>query len=82
MIKHEPDAKELDFLHQLEKHENKWVAVDSQAVIGYGDTPEEALMEARGKGFKNPVLIFIEPVRQRNIFLLGLWKRRSASLSN
>ena len=62
--------------HVQPEHENKWVAVDSQAVIGYGDTPEEALMEARGKGFTSPALIFIEPVRQRNIFLLGLWKKK------
>ena len=35
MIKQEPDAKELAFLEELEKHVNKWVAI-----IDYGGDEE------------------------------------------
>jgi hypothetical protein len=47
MIKQEPDAKELAFLEELEKHVNKWVAIlaygsDEESIVAIGDSIREA----------------------------------------
>jgi len=34
-------------------------SVDDNTIVGVGDNPEKALREAEGKGFKNPILLYI-----------------------
>ncbi|HYA91593.1 MAG TPA: DUF5678 domain-containing protein [Thermodesulfobacteriota bacterium] len=34
-------------------------SVDDNTIVGVGDNPEKALREAEGKGFENPILLYI-----------------------
>lgn len=34
-------------------------SVEDNTIVGVGDDPERALMEAEEKGFKNPILLYI-----------------------
>ena len=66
MIKHKPDAKELDFLHELEKHVNKWVAIvgygsDEERVVATGDSIREARQNAESQGFKDTTFFKVPP---------------------
>ncbi|HEY0544383.1 MAG TPA: DUF5678 domain-containing protein [Pyrinomonadaceae bacterium] len=59
------EDKELVFLEQLRKYENKWVAIfesdDEEIVVGSGANAVEAQREAEAKGFKNTVLFWVKP---------------------
>jgi Family of unknown function (DUF5678) len=61
----ETDDKELAFLEELRKYENKWVAIleadDAEVVVGSGKDAIEATREAEEKGFKETVLFFVRP---------------------
>ena len=61
----ETDDKELAFLEELKKYENKWVAIfeadDTEVVVGSGKDAIEATREAEKKGFKDTVLFFVRP---------------------
>ena len=51
--------KEDKKITDLSNYDNKWVALSAQdttVVVGSGDTIEDALKEAEGKGEKKPVL--------------------------
>ena len=66
MIKHAPDAKELDFLHELEKHVNKWVAIvgygsDEERIVATGDSIREARQNAESQGFKDTTFFKVPP---------------------
>ena len=77
MIKHEPDAKELDFLHELEKHESKWVAIvdygsDEERVVATGDSIREARQSAESQGFKDTTFFKVPPSDKIFVPLLPL----------
>jgi hypothetical protein len=59
------DEKELAFLEELRKYENKWVAIfesgNAELVVGSGKDAIEATREAEKKGFKDTVLFFVRP---------------------
>jgi hypothetical protein len=59
------DEKELAFLEELRKYENKWVAIyesgETEVVVGSGKDAIEATREAEAKGFKETVLFFVRP---------------------
>ena len=66
MIKQEPDAKELDFLRELEKHVNKWVAItgygsDEESIVASGDSILEARQKAESQGFKDMTFFKVPP---------------------
>ena len=66
MIKQEPDAKELDFLKELEKHVNKWVAItgygsDEESIVASGDSILEARQKAESLGFKDTTFFKVPP---------------------
>lgn len=66
MIKHEPDAKELDFLKELEKYANKWVAIigygsDEESIVASGESILEARQKAESLGFKDTTFFKVPP---------------------
>ena len=64
------DEKELAFLRELEKHENRWVAfIESdggEKVVGSGNDAVEAMQEAERRGFADAVLMKV-PAFDRGI---------------
>jgi hypothetical protein len=66
VIKQEPDTKELDFLKELEKHENKWVAIvgyggNEERIVAAGDSILEARQQAESLGFKETTFFKVPP---------------------
>jgi len=66
VIKQGPDAKELNFLRELEKHVNKWVAItgygsDQESIVATGDSILEAREKAESKGFKDTTFFKVPP---------------------
>jgi hypothetical protein len=65
MIEETIDEKELAFLAELRKYENKWVAIleseEGEIVVGSGKDAVEATNEAEARGFKDAVLFFVRP---------------------
>ncbi len=66
MIEEEPDDKELAFIKELEKHENKWVAItgygsDQESIVATGDSILEARQKAESLGFKDPTFFKVPP---------------------
>jgi len=51
----------LKFLREAKP--NSWLAVseDGYDLLGQGDTPEEALEQAKKQGFEDPVLTMVPP---------------------
>jgi hypothetical protein len=77
VIKQEPDAKELDFLRELEKHVNKWVAItgygsDEERVVASGDSILEARQKAESQGFKDTTFFKVPPSDKIFVPLLPL----------
>lgn len=62
--------KALDMTPIIKKYSGYFVALsyDRKKVLGKGHTPEEALEEAKKKGFNDPMLIKI-PNENRNYLL-------------
>jgi hypothetical protein len=49
-------------LVSTDKFNGRYVAMKSfvnNTIVGVGDNPEEALKDAKAKGFKDPVLLYI-----------------------
>ena len=66
MIEQIPDAKELAFLKELEKHVNKWVAImhygsDEESIVASGDSIREARQNAESQGFKDMTFFKVPP---------------------
>ena len=66
MIKQEPDAKELDFLKELEKYVSKWVAItgygsDEESIVASGESILEARQKAESLGFKDTTFFKVPP---------------------
>jgi len=59
------EEKELAFLEELKKYENKWVAISEtegvEIVVGSGDDAVEATRAAEANGFPDAVLMKITP---------------------
>ncbi len=68
MIEEVLDEKEMDFLKELEKYENKWVAIiesdSAKIVVGSGNDAVEAMNEADAKGFGDAFLLKVQPFDQ------------------
>jgi hypothetical protein len=62
--------KAIDMTHIIKKFPGYFVALsyDRKKVLGKGHTPEEALQEAKRKGYKNPILTRI-PYENRSYLL-------------
>ena len=62
------EEKELAFLEELRKYEDKWVAIfesdDKEIVAGSGADAVEAKRDAESKGFKNTVLFWVKPAKK------------------
>ena len=77
MIEQKPDAKELAFLKELERHVNKWVAIvdygsDEESVVGAGDSIREARQNAESRGFKDTTFFKVPPSDKIFVPLLPL----------
>ena len=59
------EEKELAFLEELKKYENKWVAFiesgGAEIIVGSGDDALAAKQDAETKGFKDTVLYKVQP---------------------
>jgi hypothetical protein len=59
------EERELAFLEELKKYENKWVAVREsdgrEMVVGSGDDAVQAMREAEANGFGDAFLMHIDP---------------------
>lgn len=69
MIEQEIDQQELAFVHELQKHVDRWVAIlnyggENEAVVASGATIREARQEAETKGFDD-VFFFKVPSGER-----------------
>lgn len=57
-----------------DKYDGKYVAfigVEDNTIVGSGDTPEDALKEAKGKGFQTPFLFYIPDKNLIHIYYVG-----------
>lgn len=63
MIEQTLDEKEMAFLEELRKYENKWVAIyeseGAEMVVGSGADAVEATRAAEEKGFTDTVLLYV-----------------------
>jgi hypothetical protein len=55
------DAARLDFLRVAKPGSRLAISEDGYELWGRGDTPEEALEQARKKGHEDPVLTMVPP---------------------
>jgi hypothetical protein len=55
------EERELAFLEELKKYENKWVAIyerdAGEVIVGSGDDAVEAMRQAEASGFSDAVLM-------------------------
>ena len=62
------EEKEMAFLEELRKYENKWVAIlengDEEIVVGSGENAVEAKRDAEAKGFRDAVLFKVQSFRK------------------
>ena len=79
MIEQNPDAKELAFLKELEKHVNKWVAImnydsDEESIVASGDSIREARQNAESQGFKDMTFFKVPPTDKIFVSLVPMHK--------
>ena len=79
MIEQEPDAKELAFLKELEKHINRWVAIvdygsNEESIVATGDSIREARQNAESQGFKDTTFFRVPPTDKLFVPLVPLQK--------
>lgn len=72
-----PEANELAFLKELEKHINKWVAIigygsDDESIVASGDSIREARQKAESQGFKDTTFFKVPPSDKLFVPLLPL----------
>jgi hypothetical protein len=77
MMDQEPDAKELAFLQELEKHVNKWVAIigygsDEESIVAAGESVREARQNAESQGFKDTTFFKVPPTDRLFVPLVPL----------
>jgi len=56
---------------ELERYAGKWVAIVGEAVVGVGETAQEALEEARQKSAQTPLLLRV-PRKDEGVYVLVL----------
>jgi hypothetical protein len=66
MISQEPEARELVFLKELEKHIDEWVAIvdygnDEERIVAAGNSIREARKNAESQGFKDTTFFKVPP---------------------
>lgn len=70
------EEKELAFLGELRKYENKWVAIhettEGEVVVGSGEDAVEAMREAEDNGFPEAALMKVTPFDSGYIPTLGV----------
>ena len=76
-MEQEPDAKELAFLNELERHVHKWVAIidygsDEESIVATGDSILEARQNAESHGFKDTTFFKVPPSDRLFVPLLPL----------
>ena len=76
-MEQEPDAKQLAFLNELERHVNKWVAIidygsDEESIVATGDSIREARQNAESHGFKDTTFFKVPPSDRLFVPLLPL----------
>ena len=57
-----------------DKYDGQYVAmisVEDNTIVGYGDTPEEALNKAKEKGIQNPFLLYVPDKDLVHIYYVG-----------
>jgi hypothetical protein len=63
--------KDVAYLSELRKHENKWVAIhkseDGDIIVGSGIDAVEAKQDAQTKGFTDVILFWVRPFNGRYI---------------
>ena len=71
MIEEELTEKELAFIDELEKYEDKWVAIlrngDDETIVASGERLKEAKREAEAKGFKD--VVYMKVPSSRKVFI-------------
>jgi len=69
------EEQELAFLKELEKYENKWIAIfesdGEEIIVGSGDDAVSAKREAEAKGFKDTVLLKVLPFNRGYVPFIG-----------
>jgi hypothetical protein len=64
--------KEEAFADLVREYENLWVALierdGKESIVGSGETPTEALAQAKAKGFTNAVLFSVPSFSQAFIY--------------
>jgi hypothetical protein len=65
------DEARLKFLREAKP--NSWLAVseDGYDLLGCGDTPEEALEQAKNQGYEDPVLTMVPPEWRPRVLCCG-----------
>ena len=76
----ELDEKELALIDELDKYENKWVAIirngDEESVVGSGDNIKDAKLAAEARGFQD--VVFLKVPSSHEIFIpVALFSRES-----
>lgn len=70
------EEKESGFVEDLKKYENKWVALieseGAKIIVGSGVEADEAMDEARAKGFSDAYLYKVLPFDRGYIPLTGV----------
>lgn len=54
---------------EFAKYPGKWVAFTRDEIVGVGDTPEEAVAEARSAGYDAVFVLRVPTENQRNFVL-------------
>lgn len=61
MIEEQLSEKELAFISELEKYQDKWVAIlrdgDNETIVGSGERLRDAKHDAEANGFKEVVFL-------------------------
>ncbi len=70
------EEKESDFVEDLTKYENKWIALieseGAKIIVGSGVDADEAMREAEAKGFADAYLYKVFPFDRGYIPLTGV----------
>jgi hypothetical protein len=71
MIEEEISEKELAFIGELEKYEDKWVAIlrngDDETIVGSGERLRDAKRDAEANGFRD--VVFLKVPSSHKVFI-------------
>jgi Family of unknown function (DUF5678) len=73
MINEKLDQREIAFLDELRKYEDKWVAIlksgDEEIIVGSGNDAVEAAANAKANGLDETVLFYVKPFNKSYLLL-------------